>query len=257
MAWLDQLDLSLRLSRQDEATRLRAAQLHLLHLRLVAGGLIGEKRLGPPICVLFEGWDAAGKGGAIKRLVSPMDPRHVRVAQFAAPTPDEKRHHFLRRFWPALPGWGGMAVLDRSWYGRVLVERVEKLATTEQWTRAYGEIVEFERTLADEGMVLIKFWLHISSAQQLRRFEARSKDPLRQWKLTADDWRNRKKRPQYERAVEDMIDHTDHPLGRWWLVEAEDKRYARVKVLETVCKEIEDGLTARGFKIPRRPRARK
>ena len=106
-------------------------------------------------------------------------------------------------------------------------------------------------------MVLIKFWLHISSPEQLRRFEARSKDPLRQWKLADDDWRNRKKRPQYERAVEDMIDRTDHPLGRWWLVEAEDKRYARVKVLETVCTEIEDGLTARGFKIPRRPRTRK
>jgi polyphosphate kinase 2 (PPK2 family) len=106
-------------------------------------------------------------------------------------------------------------------------------------------------------MVLIKFWLHISSAEQLRRFEARSKDPLRQWKLTPEDWRNRKKRPQYERAVEDMIDRTDHPLGRWWLLEAEDKGYARVKVLETVCKEIEDGLTARGFKIPRRPRTRK
>ena len=226
MGWLDQLDISLRLSRKDVAARLASAQLHLLHLRLVAGGLIGEKRLGPPICVVFEGWDASGKGGAIKRLVSPMDPRHVRVAQFAAPTPDEKRHHFLRRFWPVLPGWGGMAVLDRSWYGRVLVERVEGFSTREQWTRAYEEIVEFERTLAEEGMVLIKFWLHISSAEQLRRFEARSKDPLRQWKLTDDDWRNRKKRPQYEGAVEEMIDRTDHPLGRWWLVEAEDKRYA-------------------------------
>ncbi|HXA42127.1 MAG TPA: hypothetical protein VNV65_04335 [Candidatus Solibacter sp.] len=253
MAWLDELDLSLRLSTKKEAARLDAAQRHLLHLRLLSGGLIGDKRLGPPICVLFEGWDASGKGGAIKRLVAPMDPRHVRVAQFAAPTADEKRHHFLRRFWPVLPGWGGMAVLDRSWYGRVLVERVERYATPEQWRRAYNEIVEFERTLAEEGMVLIKFWMHVSDQEQLRRFESRGKDPLRQWKLTDEDWRNRRKRRQYERAVEEMIDRTDHPLGRWWLVEAEDKRYARVKVLETVCKEIEDGLTARGFKIPRRP----
>jgi polyphosphate kinase 2 (PPK2 family) len=257
MGWLDQLDLSLKLSRKEEAARLGAAQLHLLHLRLVAGGLIGEKRLGPPICVVFEGWDASGKGGAIKRLVQPMDPRHVRVAQFAAPTPDEKRHHFLRRFWPVLPGWGGMAILDRSWYGRVLVERVERFSTAEQWTRAYSEIVEFETTLAEEGMVLIKFWLHISSGEQLRRFEARQKDPLRSWKLTDEDWRNRKKRSQYEKAVEDMVDRTDHPLGRWWLVEAEDKRYARVKVLETVNREIEDGLTARGIKVPRRPRIKK
>ena len=240
MGWLDELDLSLRLSIKDEAARLASAQLHLLHLRLVAGGLIGEKRLGPPICVVFEGWDASGKGGAIKRLVSPMDPRHVRVAQFAAPTPDEKRHHFLRRFWPVLPGWGGMAVLDRSWYGRVLVERVEGFSTREQWTRAYGEIVEFERTLAEEGMVLIKFWLHISSAEQVRRFEARSKDPLRQWKLTDEDWRNREKWGAYELAVNDMVEYTSTSEAPWTLVEANDKSFARIKVLETLCTRLEE-----------------
>ena len=148
-------------------------------LRLTLGGLIGGGELGPPVCVLFEGWDASGKGGAIKRLVAPLDPRHVRVVQFAAPTPDEKRHHFLWRFWPSLPGWGGMAVFDRSWYGRVLVERVEGFATREQWLRAYDEINDFERTLADEGMILIKFWLHISAEEQLKRFERREKDPLK------------------------------------------------------------------------------
>src|SRR5882724_11144965 len=184
MGRLDELDLSLRLSREDEASRLDAAQQRLLYLRLLSGGLVGDSGvLGPPVCVVFEGWDASGKGGCIKRLVTPLDPRHVRVAQFAAPTYDEKRHHFLWRFWPALPGWGGMAVLDRSWYGRVLVERVEGFATEEQWRRAYGEIVEFEQTLAAEGMIMIKFWMHLSSAEQLRRFKRREREPLKTWKL--------------------------------------------------------------------------
>src|SRR5215204_128562 len=156
MGRLDELDLSLKLTRQEEEQRLEAAQQRLLGHRLRLGGLIGDHRIGPPVCVVFEGWDASGKGGVIKRLVAPLDPRHVRVVQIAAPTYDEKRHHFLWRFWPTLPGWGGMAVLDRSWYGRVLVERVEGFATEEQWRRAYGEIVDFEQSLAAEGMILIK-----------------------------------------------------------------------------------------------------
>jgi polyphosphate kinase 2 (PPK2 family) len=247
---LSQLDLGLRLSRREEAERLERAQERLLHLRLVLGGLVGDGGIGPPVCVVFEGWDASGKGGAIKRLVGRLDPRHVRVAQFAAPTPDAKRHHFLWRFWPALPGWGGMAILDRSWYGRVLVERVERFATKEQWTRAYREIVEFEESLAAEGMILIKFWMHISSAEQLRRFERRRDDPLRVWKLTDEDWRNRKKRKQYKQAAEDMIARTSHDAAPWHLVEADDKRYARVKVVETVCRSIEDGMAARGLPVP-------
>src|SRR5687767_275178 len=134
MGRLDDVDLSLKLSREEEAERLEIAQLRLLQLRLVLGGQIGtDPKLGPPLCVVFEGWDASGKGGAIKRLVNRLDPRHVRVAQFAAPTPDEKRHHFLARFYEKLPGWGGMSVFDRSWYGRVLVERVDGFATPEQW----------------------------------------------------------------------------------------------------------------------------
>src|SRR5262245_29904567 len=181
---LGEVDLTASLTRAEEEPRLAAGQRRLLALRLQLGGKLGDGRLGPPVCVLFEGWDASGKGGAIKRLVASLDPRHVRVAQFAAPTYDEKRHHFLLRFGPALPGWGGMAVLDRSWYGRVLVERVEQLATVEQWTRAYEEIVDFERSLALEGMVLVKLWLHISHAEQLRRFRRRERDPLKSWQLT-------------------------------------------------------------------------
>ena len=247
---LDSLDLSLKLSRQEEDERLKAAQRRLLELRLNLGGLSGDGRLGPPVCVLFEGWDASGKGGAIKRLVGGLDPRHVRVASFAAPTYDEKRHHFLSRFFAVLPGWGGMAVLDRSWYGRVLVERVEGFATEEQWRRAYEEITGFERSLALEGMVLVKFWLHISEHEQLKRFESRRRDPLRSWKLTDEDWRNREKRAAYEAAVEEMFERTDHEHSRWHAVEADSKRYARVKVVETVIAEVEQGMRARGFEPP-------
>ena len=242
MSRLDALDLSLKLSKQDEAARLEAAQERLLALRLRLGGLVGDQGIGPPVCVVFEGWDASGKGGAIKRLVAPLDPRHVRVVQFAAPTYDEKRHHFLWRFWPALPGWGGMAVLDRSWYGRVLVERVEGFATKAQWSRAYDEINEFEGTLAAEGMVLIKFWLHVSEQEQLERFEARRDDPLKSWKLTDEDWRNRKRRKQYAAAVEDMLERTSTETAPWDLVEADSKRWARVRVIETVCERIEAAL---------------
>jgi AMP-polyphosphate phosphotransferase len=251
MSLLDSLDLSLKLSREEEADRLEAAWERLSQLRLTLGGLIGEQGIGPPVCVLFEGWDASGKGGAIKRLVSKLDPRHVRVVQFAAPTHDEKRHHFLWRFWPSLPGWGGMAVFDRSWYGRVLVERVEGLATREQWLRAYDEINAFERSLADEGTVLIKFWLHISDDEQLKRFKRRETDPLKAWKLTDDDWRNRDKRAEYEEAVEDMLARTDHdPFARWHPIAAESKRYARVAVIETVIAEIEEGMRRHGFDPP-------
>jgi polyphosphate kinase 2 (PPK2 family) len=250
MGRLEELDMTLKLSKSEEEARLAEGHRRLLALRLALGGKLRDGKIGPPVCVLFEGWDASGKGGAIKRLVSPMDPRHVRVAQFAAPTYDEKRHHFLWRFFPVLPGWGGMAVLDRSWYGRVLVERVEGFATVDQWERAYDEIVSFEKTLALEGMILIKFWLHLSEEEQLKRFKRREQDPLKQWKLTEEDWRNREKRSAYERAVEDMLSRTDHELARWQLVEGDSKRWARVKVLETVIAEIESGMRERGFEIP-------
>ena len=250
MGRLDDLDLSLKLSRKEEERQVDEAQERLIELRLALGGLLSEKRIGPPVCVVFEGWDASGKGGAIKRLVAKMDPRHVRVAQFAAPTPDEKRHHFLWRFWPKLPGWGGMAVFDRSWYGRVLVERVEALATREQWLRAYDEINAFERSLADEGTILIKFWLHISDQEQLRRFKRRQSDPLKAWKLTEDDWKNRGMREQYLEAIEDMIARTDQDHAPWHLIQADSKRYARVAVLRTAIERIEEGMRKWAFEPP-------
>jgi polyphosphate kinase 2 (PPK2 family) len=250
MGRLDKLDLSLSLSKDKEAKRLEDGGRRLEALRLALGAKLSGYELGPPVLVLFEGWDASGKGGAIRRLVAPLDLRHVRVAQFAAPTPDEKRHHFLWRFFPRLPGWGGMAVFDRTWYGRVLVERVDGFATRKQWRRAYDEIVGLERSLAAEGTVLIKFFLHISEDEQLRRFEARRDDPLKSWKLTPDDWENRSKRPQYLEAIEEMLERTDHKAAPWQPVEAESKRYARVRVMEIVIERIERGMRAAGLEPP-------
>lgn len=246
---LGEVDLTQTLDGAAAQERLDAAQRRMLTLRLQMAGLVGEHGgpLGPPLCVLFEGWDASGKGGAIKRLVMPLDPRHVRVAQFAAPTRDERRHHFLTRFWPALPGWGGMAVLDRSWYGRVLVERVEGYASEAEWSRAYEEIVAFERMLAGEGTVLVKLWLEISGREQLRRFRKREKDPLKRWKLTGEDWRNRDKQDAYEAAVEAMLARTDHPAAPWRVIPAESKGHARVRVIETVVEAAEAGMRAHGI----------
>ena len=250
MARLADVDLSLALSRKEEERGLKNAWARLAQLRLTLGGQIGPEELGPPVCVVFEGWDASGKGGAIKRLVAQIDPRHVRVVQFAAPTFDEKRHHFLWRFWPALPGWGGMAVFDRSWYGRVLVERVEGFAEREQWERAYDEINSFERSLVDEGMILIKLWMHISGEEQLKRFKRREQDPLKSWKLTDEDWRNREKRPEYEQAVDEMLARTDQPHAPWDVVAGESKRYARVTTIESVIRRIEEGMRRCGVEVP-------
>jgi AMP-polyphosphate phosphotransferase len=254
MGRLDQLDLSLELSEEEEVERLEAGWERLEALRLALGGKLEGYELGPPVCVLFEGWDASGKGGAIKRLVRPFDLRHVRVAQFAAPAPDEKRHHYLQRFWPVLPGQGGMTILDRSWYGRVLAERVEELASESEWRRAYGEIVELERALTASGMVLIKFFMHISDEEQVERFEKRRNDPVKAWKLSKEDWRNREKRPQYIEATEEMLEHTDVVFAPWCLVEAENKKFARVKVVETVIERIERGMRERGIEPPAIPR---
>jgi polyphosphate kinase 2 (PPK2 family) len=250
MGRLDDVDLSLKLSRKEQDRLLALHGTRLAQLRLALGGLIGSGRLGPPLCVLFEGWDAGGKGGAIKRLIAPLDARHARVKQFAAPSPDEKRHHYLHRFVPALPGWGGMAVLDRTWYGRVLVERVEGFATEEQWRRAYREIDDFERMLADDGMIIVKLFLQISDAEQLERFERRRQDPLKAWKLTDEDWRNRAKRPAYEVAIEDMVERTDTDRAPWRIVPANSKRYARVQVMREVIAAIEEGCERHDFPLP-------
>ena len=234
------------MSGRDGDARLVHAQRRLTALRLQAGGQIGGRKLGPPLAVLFEGWDASGKGGAIRRLTARLDPRHFTVASFAAPTERERRHHFLWRFVPWLPGRGGMTVFDRTWYGRVLVERVEGFASEAEWERAYGQIVEFEQGQIVEGMVLVKIWLHISADEQLKRFRAREADPLKQWKLTDEDWRNRTRRADYEQAIEEMLRRTDYDGSPWHVIAADSKPLARLTVLETVIEALEGGLRAGG-----------
>jgi AMP-polyphosphate phosphotransferase len=242
MPRLADVDPTQRMPKREAVDRLAAAQEQFVRLRLTLVGQVGGV-LGPPLCVVFEGWDASGKGGSIKRLVEPLDPRHVRVAQFAAPTYREKRHHFLWRFWPILPGRGGMVVLDRSWYGRVLVERVEGLATEEEWTRAYREIREFESALTAEGMILVKFWMHVSSEEQLKRFRSRAGDELRRWKLTDEDWRNRDKRADYEVAIDAMLARTHDPEAPWIVIAGDHKPTARALVVEHVVAAIDAALT--------------
>jgi len=247
---LDSLDLSVTLSVDESERRVAAAQKRLLHLRLFSAGLLGPAPQAPGLVVVFEGFDAAGKGGAIRRLTAGLDPRHVRVVPVATPTPTELRHHFLWRFSPSLPGQGEMTVYDRSWYGRLLVERVDQLIDDETVRRSAREIVGFEDALVNDGVTLVKFWLQISAEEQLRRFNDRAANPAKQWKLTPDDWHNRSRRPAYVRAVNDMVEWTDHPHAHWDLVAAEDKRFARVYVLETLIARWEHDLARRGFEVP-------
>ncbi len=250
MGRLDSLDITQRIARKDYEQRLTAAQRRWLQLRLHLGGQMGSGELGPGLLCVFEGSDAAGKGGAIKRLVEPLDPRHYKVSSFAKPTSDEKRHPFLWRFYPYVPGLGGMSVFDRSWYGRVLVERIEGFATQSQWGRAFEEIVQFERANALEGVIIVKIWLQISADEQLKRFEDRQNDPLRRWKITEEDWRNRTKADQYTVAAEEMFERTDHDLAQWDVISGENKRLARVQVLERVIQRVEHGMVRWGMPVP-------
>ena len=191
-----------------------------------------------PVLILFEGWDAGGKGGVIKRITEKLDPRGYGVYSIAAPQGDDKSHHYLWRFWRRLPDSGQIAIFDRSWYGRVMVERVEGFAPENDWKRAYREINQFERQLIDSGVILFKFWMNITRDEQLRRFEDRANDKLRSWKLTDEDWRNREKWDVYEEAVNEMLRKTSTHTAPWTIVEGNDKRYARVKVLSTLVEQL-------------------
>lgn len=195
-----------------------------------------EKRL--PAVVTYEGWDAGGKGGNIKRLTEKLDPRGYSVIPIAAPQGDEKTHHYLWRFWRHLPKGGHIAIFDRTWYGRVMVERIEGFCREDEWKRAFDEINEFERQLANFGTVIVKFWIHIDQEEQLRRFKERESIEYKRWKLTDEDWRNREKWPQYERAVSDMIEKTSTPHAPWTIIEGNCKYWARIKALETLCNAI-------------------
>ncbi len=199
-------------------------------------------RRGIPMAIGFEGWDAAGKGGAIRRLTSALDARGFDVVPIAAPTTLEKSHHYLWRFWREVPRNGHIAIFDRTWYGRVMVERIENLCTTAQWKRAYEEINRFESELVAHGVLICKFWLHIDTDTQLARFHDRESDPEKQWKITDEDWRNREKWPLYEEAVNDMLQKTNTAFAPWTVVAGNNKQYARLKVLQTVINTIETRL---------------
>jgi polyphosphate kinase 2 (PPK2 family) len=230
---LQRVDLSLKL---DEKTYSRSLKRYQARLHLLGYEAYRNER---PVVLLFEGWDAAGKGGAIQRVTEELDPRSYVVHAIAAPVGEDKIHHYLYRFWRRLPPRGQIAIFDRSWYGRVLVERVEGFARQDEWQRAYAEINEFERQLVEFGTIVCKFWVHISPEEQMRRFEERQSVPYKSWKLTDEDWRNREKWPLYEEATNEMLQRTSTPAAPWTIIESEDKRYGRVKVLSTVVQRLE------------------
>ncbi|MDE6974307.1 MAG: phosphate--AMP phosphotransferase, partial [Lachnospiraceae bacterium] len=209
-------------------------QLQELHNRLY--------RMKVPVVILFEGWDAAAKGGNIKRITEALDPRGFEVHPIASPEPHEKARHYLWRFWTRLPKTGHIAIFDRSWYGRVMVERLEGFCSENDWKRAYNEMNEFEKELHDWGAVIIKFWVQIDKDTQLARFEERRDTPEKRWKITDEDWRNRQKWDQYEVAVDEMIEKTSTSYAPWHILESVDKKYARIKALKIVIEEIQKAL---------------
>lgn len=230
---LRRVDLTRSINREDYSKKLKRYQTRIRNLEHE----VYVKRL--PVVVLYEGWDAAGKGGNIKRLTQNMDPRGYEVIPISAPNDIEKKHHYLWRFWTQMPKAGHIAIFDRSWYGRVLVERVEKLCSEMEWKRAYQEINEMEEQLANFGTVVVKFWLHLDKDEQLRRFERRQSIPHKRWKITDEDWRNREKWDLYEEAVDEMLFRTSTPYAPWTIVESNSKHHARLKAVETVIKGIE------------------
>jgi polyphosphate kinase 2 (PPK2 family) len=232
----EKIDLSVKLDPKEYAKLLPDIQLQLVRLQQE----IRQHEI--PVVIMYEGVDAGGKGGSIARIVEKMDPRGYTVWPIGVPTDIEKAHHYLWRFWHRLPGKGQIGIYDRSWYGRVLVERVEKLATTVEWERAYQEINDFERTLVDNGYVIVKFWMQISKAEQLKRFKEREADPFKNWKITPDDWRNRKKWDEYMKAAEDLFNQTSTEAAPWHIIPAECKRYARVVAARAVINAMQKAI---------------
>ena len=231
---LDGVDMSLSMTKEAYKKRLAQLQDELMRLH----NEMYLKRI--PVVVALEGWDAAGKGGAIKRLTEPLDPRGYEVVPTAAPNDIEKAHHYLWRFWKEMPKDGHMTIFDRTWYGRVMVERIEGFCSQNEWRRAYREINQMEQNLTDHGVVVLKFWLQIDKDEQERRFKERMEDPEKQWKITDEDWRNRGKWDEYVKAVDEMILRTSTTCAPWTIVEANSKYYARIKILETVVRALKE-----------------
>jgi polyphosphate kinase 2 (PPK2 family) len=243
---LQSVDLGQKLDDEGSSERLLKAQAGLAEAQYQC---VDQGR---PVVLCFEGWDAAGKGGVIRRLTIDLDPRYFTVHPIAAPRGEEAEHPYLWRFWKRVPPAGYWAIFDRSWYGRVLVERVEGFAREADWRRAYGEIRAFESALYENGAVVLKFWLHVSADEQLRRFQERQEVEYKQYKLTPEDWRNREKWPQYEQAVDEMVQRTSVSIAPWVVVPANDKRFARVTVLETILQHVEDGLKRKRSRLRKR-----
>jgi AMP-polyphosphate phosphotransferase len=241
---LDTLDLTVSM---DKATYKRELIRYQVALHSLGYHTYLQLR---PVIVVFEGWDAAGKGGAIKRVTERLDPRGYTVYSIAAPKGDDATHHYMWRFWRRLPESGQIAIFDRSWYGRVMVERIEGFCIEDEWKRAYREINEFERQLVDFGTILHKFWIHISNEEQLQRFQLRAGDELKQWKLTDEDWRNREKWEPYKEAVNEMLLKTSTITAPWTVIEGNDKWYARIKVLKTLVDGLSAELNYDPFKQP-------
>lgn len=233
---LADFDLSKTLTDEEYSKRLKELQTELRELHYA----LYRKKI--PVIIAYEGWDAAGKGGNIKRITAALDPRGYIVHPIASPEPHEKARQFLWRFWNRLPKTGHIAIFDRTWYGRVMVERLEGFCSENDWQRAYNEINEFEKELSDWGAVVIKFWVQIDNKTQLERFTDRQNTPEKQWKITDEDWRNRDKWPQYETAVNEMLQKTNTAYAPWHVLESNDKKYARIKALEIVIKELKKAL---------------
>jgi polyphosphate kinase 2 (PPK2 family) len=233
---LERLDLTLKLPREEYDKQLKVLQVELHEL---AFQVYAQK---VPVVVVFEGMDAAGKGGAIKRLTEKIDPRGYVVWPIAAPAGEDRERHYLYRFWRRLPEQGQIAIFDRSWYGRVLVERLEGYCPEDAWKRAYNEINHFEREMTDFGTVLLKFWLHIGKDEQLTRFRERARTNYKSWKITDEDWRNRGKWEDYMQATQEMLLKTSMPTAPWTLVEANDKLFSRIKILRTVAEKLRHAL---------------
>lgn len=233
---LDQLDQSKSLEHEDYKKQLKKYQLELLNTQLI----LRERK--NSVIIVVEGPDAAGKGGSIKRVTERLDPRLVRVYSVVKPTPEEYQHHYMWRFWNKLPPQGQIAIFDRSWYGRVLVERVEKFCAEAEWKRAYREINEFEKQLADDGAIIIKLFLQITKEEQLSRFRRREGDPYKHWKISDEDWRNRDKWSQHNEAAEDMFEKTSTPAAPWVVIPGNYKWYARVRVVKAVSEQISKAL---------------
>ena len=228
------LDKKAEETKYKEELAAKQGQLAALHNRIY--------RIRKPVIVVYEGWDAAGKGGNIRRVTDALDPRGYEVIPIASPEPHEKARHYLWRFWTRLPKTGHIAIFDRSWYGRVMVERIEGFCSQNEWQRAYHEINEFERELTNWGAVLVKFWVHIDPDTQLLRFTDRQNTPEKQWKITEEDWRNREKWPAYEQAVDEMLQKTSTDFAPWHILESNDKKYARLKALDILITEIRRAL---------------